>query len=119
MFIDVLSPISSEAYLAVSGNCNVGYNVWADVNQSYFLNYPVGVETTQANLLVMGDFTYRCNKLRVPTNPTIANGGLRMIPGIVPTSSSLASILTLVPTTGGAESTQLGSKAGYGIDDVY
>jgi hypothetical protein len=106
LFMDILSPISSEAYLAGSGNCNVGYNVWADVNQSYTLNWPVGTETTQAGLGTMGDFTYVRFKLTNPTN--------RTIPDIVPTTSSIAGLRTIVPTTG-----ILGVNANVGIDDVF
>jgi hypothetical protein len=101
------SLISSSEKLI--GTSEIGYNVWADSTGTVNIGYGGDVTTTEALLADMGDFKYKWYKW-------YASPESRTIPGIVPTSASLASILTITPLTG---DDQVGTKTGTGVDDLF
>jgi len=90
-----------------AATCKYGFNVFADADDTFNLNYGGDIITTEA-ALNMGDFRYTKFKL---TNPTIAT-----IVGVVPTSSTPLNVRTLVPMSG---PDQIGSRVGIGLDDVF
>ncbi|MEE9551921.1 MAG: hypothetical protein V3V89_02645 [Gammaproteobacteria bacterium] len=95
----------------------IGYNAYSGTFTEAEKNF------TSSNYLApskaalnMGDMTLRVRKLTIPDNPTIENGGLVVIPGVVPTSSTPSEFRTLTPTSGGD---QIGNKTDQGVDDVF
>ena len=95
-------------------NFKRGYNAYAGTYTLSNKSYGNDFEAVSKAALNMGDFTFRRKKLTIP-NPTIENGGLVVIPGIVPTSNTPSGFLTLVPTAG---NDQIGTRTGIGVDDV-
>ncbi|MBW2529681.1 MAG: hypothetical protein JRI23_36230 [Deltaproteobacteria bacterium] len=88
----------------------VGYNAFAGTYEVYSRTYPVGYEHgADKSSLNMGDFTFRRKQLSRPNDPE----WLTTIPGIVPTSSTPAEFLNLVPQSG---SDAIGSRSGIGSE---
>ena len=96
----------------LASGCEIGHMAYIGSGEIGFEHGMSGTnyENTNTASMNFGDFRYRRRKLTVESNPTVANGGIGVIPNVVPTSNTPIEFRTGVQI-------DVGARTGIGPDD--